>query len=177
MTGAGTIPHGCTAVLSNVHINGYSVDDDYIACEGDASIILLGNNSISPSNFHAAIEIGSGKTLTINGTGSLTAYGTNSSAGIGSNSSNHCGNICIYGGTIYAEGDHKSAGIGSGCERNCGKITITSGVIKVTAVKGSEAPYSIGKGYDKWGNYSCGTVTIGGVVTGQISDGTYVYEP
>ncbi len=172
LTGAGTIPNNCTAVLSGVNISG-----GYIACAGNAGIILLGNNSISPSIFNAAIEVGSGNTLTINGTGKLVAHGRDSSAGIGSNSDNPCGNICIYGGIIEAYGDNKGAGIGSGWTENCGNITITSGVIKVTAVKGAEAPYSIGKGYDKWGDYTCGTVTIGGVVTGQITTSPYIYQP
>ena len=85
--------------------------------------------------------------------------------------------ILISGGIIEAYGDNKGASIGSGWTENCGNITITSGVIKVTAVKGAEAPYSIGKGYDKWGDYTCGTVTIGGVVTGQITTSPYIYQP
>ncbi len=172
LTGAGTIPDNCTAVLSGVSIDGAS-----IVCDGNAGIILLGNNSITPGIQDAAIRVSSGKTLTINGTGRLTAYGRTSSAAIGSSNDDHCGNICIYGGTIYAQGDGKAGGIGSGWGGSCGNITITSGVIKVTAVKGAEATYSIGKAYDRWDDYTCGTVTIGGVVTGQISTSPYVYEP
>ncbi len=172
MTGAGTIPNNCTAVLSGV-----SIGDASIVCDGNAGIILLGNNSITPGIQDAAIRVSSGKTLTINGTGRLTAYGRTSSAAIGSSNDDHCGNICIYGGTIYAQGDGKAGGIGSGWGGSCGNITITSGVIKVTAVKGGDATYSIGKAYDRWDDYTCGTVTIGGVVTGQISTSPYVYEP
>ena len=172
LTGAGTIPNNCTAVLSGVSIDGAS-----IVCDGNAGIILLGNNSITPGIQDAAIRVSSGKTLTINGTGRLTAYGRTSSAAIGSSNDDHCGNICIYGGTIYAQGDGKAGGIGSGWGGSCGNITITSGVIKVTAVKGAEATYSIGKAYDKWGDYTCGTVTIGGDNTGQISTSPYVYQP
>jgi hypothetical protein len=43
----------------------------------------------------------------------------------------------------------------------CGDITILNTVTKVTAKKGSDAPYSIGIAvYDS----TCGTVTIGGTI-------------
>ena len=43
----------------------------------------------------------------------------------------------------------------------------------VTATKGSDAPHSIGAGTDG----SCGTVTIGGNVTGAITESPYTYQP
>jgi len=44
-------------------------------------------------------------------------------------------------------------------------------VTRVTATKGSSAPNSIGGGNGS----SCGTITIGGVVTGNISTSPYTY--
>ena len=43
----------------------------------------------------------------------------------------------------------------------------------VTATKGKYAPYSIGEG--EYG--TCGTVTIGGKVTGNIKTSPYTYKP
>ena len=55
-----------------------------------------------------------------------------------------------------------------------GDITITSTVTSVTAVKGTgNAPDSIGIGEAG----ACGTITIGGVVTGRIHDSPYTYHP
>ena len=50
---------------------------------------------------------------------------------------------------------------------------IADTVTQVTATKGSDAPNSIGAGQYA----SCGTVTIGGVVTGSITDSPYTYQP
>ncbi|MDT3360443.1 MAG: hypothetical protein LIR31_00380 [Bacteroidota bacterium] len=88
-----------------------------------------------------------------------------------------CGNILISGGTVTATGGENAAGIGGGRGNSntelssCGTITITTGVTKVTATKGSGAPNSIGAGY--FG--TCGTVTIGGIVTGNITTSPYTY--
>ena len=101
--------------------------------------------------------------------GIINAWGGDKSAGIGggygsnnASSSVACGDITISGGTINATGGSYSPGIGSGNgeghEGTCGNITITKGVTSVTATKGSDAPYSIGKSV--LGN--CGTIKIGG---------------
>ena len=125
--------------------------------------------------------------ITISG-GTVTATGGCRAAGIGGGrrgvsgtsggyDSGSCGNITISGGTITATGGEYAAGIGGGRGNNinykssCGTITITSGVTSVTATKGSSADNSIGAG-----NVGiCGTVTIGGVETGPISDSPYTY--
>lgn len=80
----------------------------------------------------------------------------------------------IFGGTVKATGGEYAAGIGGGSTSICGDISISSDVTSVTATKGSGAPYSIGAG----GNGGeCGTVTIGGKVTGNISTSPYTYKP
>lgn len=92
--------------------------------------------------------------------GVITAQGGGGGSGIGSDSGGNCGDIIIMGGTITAKGGGKVAGIGTGYRAVCGDITIANTVTKVTATKGADAPYSIGKGYGD--DASCGTVTIGG---------------
>ena len=198
-----TIADGATLTLSGATINGVN-DENYkwagITCEGDATIVLSGENSVK--GFHenySGIYIAEGCTLTIQGDGSLDASsngtgagigggyyincgnivitgGTISatsgklSAGIGGGMYGSCGNISITGGTITATGGADAAGIGSGVAGSCGDITITDGVTSVTAIKGDGATNSIGAGYKG----SCGTVTIGGT-EGAISESPYTY--
>ena len=185
MTAAGPIPAGKTAVLSGVTFS------STISCSGDATIILMGNNTLN-GGLQASP---SGNTMTITGTGSLNARGSDYNPGIGA-VDNNCGNIIICGGTITAQpdaSDVEAAGIGSGEEGTCGNITIcggtvtatggvnsagigssysacgtvtiTDGATKVTATKGYGAGNSIGKGKGA----SCGTVTIDGVVNATTS--------
>ena len=122
--------------------------------------------------------------------GIISAAGGQNAAGIGSAYHSSCGNILISGGTITATGGFRAAGIGSGMsidyesyKTSCGDITIESTVTRVTAVKGDGMGYheeeepdpnthnSIGAGHESL----CGTVTIGGVVTGSIRQSPYVY--
>ena len=184
-----SIADGATVTLDGVTINGEgygSYEWAGITCEGDATIILSGTNTVKGfDGEYPGIYVPSGKTLTIQGDGSLTASsngfgagigggydiacgnieiqggtitatGGRWAAGIGSGSYENCGNITISGGTITATGGEGAAGIGGGSEGYCSSITITSGVTSVTATKGEEAPNSIGAGEDG----SCGTVSI-----------------
>ena len=117
--------------------------------------------------------------ITISG-GNVSAVG-GYSAGIGSAKGGSCGNITITGGTVYAASHGRegvAAGIGSAKGGSCGNITITANVDCVTANGGESAPYSIGAGLsDSEAASVCGTVTIGGVVTGNVAVGYYVYDP
>ncbi|MBQ7532595.1 MAG: hypothetical protein IJT45_02725 [Bacteroidales bacterium] len=71
-----------------------------------------------------------------------------------------CGDIVISGGTVTAYGGSYSAAIGSAADHCiCGDINIAGVVNKFTAVKGSDAPNSIGPGAQA----QCGTVTIRGI--------------
>ena len=129
-----------------------------ILCEGDATILLSGTNSVTTSaDRQAAIFIPAGKTLTIQGSGSLTAE-SSGGAGIGGGHHGACGNIIIESGTIVAQGEDNAAGIGSGEEGTCGDITISGGT--VNAMGGNDAA-GIGGGH--YG--ACGDITIcGGIV-------------
>ena len=187
-----SIADGATVILNGVTINGtnnISYSWAGITCLGDATIVLSGSNTAKGFyEDYPGIHVPSGKTVTIQGTGSLTASsngfgagigggydincgnitiaggtinatGRGNSAGIGCGDGS-CGNILITGGTITATGSNTSAGIGGNSNKTCGSITIANTVTSVTATKGNNALSSIGKG-DKG---VCGTVTIGGTV-------------
>ena len=121
-------------------------------------------------------------TITISG-GNVTATGGHGAAGIGGgyayNYGVTCGAITISGGTVTAAGGDNAAGIGSGESysgktNTCGDITITADVTSVTATKGKNATNSIGAG----NSGTCGTITIGGKETGNITTSPYTYpEP
>ena len=172
-----SVADGASVMLSDVTIKGIDSDKYMwagINCEGDATIILIGTNSVT--GFHSyspGINVPAGKTLTIQGNGSLTASSTGFAAGIGGGSIyTNCGNIIIDGGTITAHGGAYSAAIGGSYNTSCGNITITNNVNSVTVTKRSSAPYSIGAGPGG----TCGTVTIGGTV-GAISQNNYTFIP
>ena len=140
--------------------------------------IRIEGGTITASSSAYASAIGGGVSgncgnITITG-GSVSATGGGESSGIGTGKSN-CGNILISGGTVSATGGSSGAGIGTSnsSASTCGTITITIGVTKVTATKGSGATNSIGQGI--YG--TCGTITIGGVNTGNISESPYTYQP
>ncbi len=170
-----SIDPGATVTLNNATIDGISINNDNsnsykwagITCNGDATIILNGNNSVAAFYGSSGIYIPSGSTLTIQGPGSLTANGRGTGgAGIGacSSSSLSCGNICIEGGSITAIGGTSAAGIGGGAYENCGDITITGGTI--TASGGAQG-CGIGSGASR----SCGDITIsGGTITATGGD-------
>ena len=154
------VPPGGTLRLNGATIS--TTSGPGIRCEGDATIILTGSNSVTASaEGQPAIFIAPGKTLTIQGTGALTAESTSDgAAGIGggyqggySYAGIDCGNIVIESGTITATG--KGAGIGSGDHGTCGTITINGGTVTAT---GNYGAAGIGSGY--YG--TCGTITIGG---------------
>lgn len=185
-----SIADGATVILNNVNINGTNSSIyNYagITCEGDATIILSGTNSVKGFySYYPGIYVPENKTVTIQGSGSLNASSNGSGAGIGGGIGFDCGNITITGGNITATGGNGRPGIGGGTEAcgdititggtitatggnaaagiggsntgSCGDITITSGVTRVTATKGNNySPNSIGAG--AYG--TCGTVKFG----------------
>ena len=206
-----SIEDGATVTLDGVSINadGTWKTGNYagINCEGDATIILKEGTTNTVKGFnenYPGIHVPSGKTLTIQGSGSLNASSNGYGAGIGggygggSDPIIDCGNINILGGRITATGGPSSAGIGSGRMGHCGDITISRGTIIATG--GSEAAGIGGGNYAHCGNvtinsgaivmvtkgneapnsigagYSgtCGTVTIDGV-EGAIATSPYKY--
>ena len=163
-----SIADGATVTLNNVTINGTN-NSDYrwagITCEGDATIILSGTNTVKGFyEEYPGIQAAAGKTLIINGTGSLTASSYGWGAGIGSVGRSVCGNIEIQSGTITATGGEYAAGIGGGYNASWGNITISGGT--VTATGGEEAAgIGGGRGNTNSSLSSCGTITITTSVT------------
>jgi hypothetical protein len=100
------------------------------------TLIIEGENYLKAADSSSGIQVPSGTSLTIDGTGSLTAAGT-SGAGIGgSNQNSTCGTVTIEGGTITSIGDRWGAGIGGGFyDGGGGTITINGGT--VTAIGGT----------------------------------------
>lgn len=163
-----SIADGATVALNNVNINGTN-DSNYgwagITCEGNATIILSGTNTVKGFFAHyPGIQAAAGKTLIIKSIGSLTASSNGNGAGIGGGIDVACGNIEIQGGTITATGGQYAAGIGGDFNATCGNITISGGT--VTATGGKEAA-GIGGGRRGVSDASsCGNILIsGGTVT------------
>ena len=67
------VASGATVTLHNVNLTNTSISA--IRCDGDATIILSGDNNVTCSGYYNAIEIPEGRTLTIKGSGTLTATG------------------------------------------------------------------------------------------------------
>ncbi len=153
-----SIADGVTVTVSNAVINGVN-QADYewagINCEGSATIVLKGTNTIRGfDEGYPGILVPTGKTLTIRGDGSLAASSNGFGAGVGGGFQINCGNIVIEGGTITATGGDSASGIGGGCYGACGDISITGGTITAT---GGESAAGIGAGFGG----SCGDITIG----------------
>ena len=174
--------HVIIADRSLVTLNGVNItaiDNSHhwagITCEGYATIVLAdGTTNKVTSPYNAGILVGPpGYELAIEGNGRLEATSLYESSGIGAGYNASCGSILISGGTIVAKGGAYSAGIGSRNYTSCGDITITNDVTSVTATAGTASPNSIGKGVES----SCGTVTIGGIVTGGVTENPITYEP
>ena len=160
-----SIANNATVTLKDVTINGTDDHNDSyrwagITCVGSATINLEGTNTVKGfDDEYPGISVPSGKTLTIQGTGSLDASSNGSGAGIGGGYDIACGNIAINGGTITATGGDYAAGIGGGCYDICGNIRIEGGTVEAT---GGTSAAGIGGGYN---NYTCGTITITSGVT------------
>ena len=178
-----SIADGATVTLSNVVIDCTNNSEESwagITCEGDATIILKGENTVKGFHkWYPGIYVPVNYTLTIEGythddgtvEGKLTAYtgytpeGTfGSAAGIGAGyqPSLSCGNIVIEGGTIEAQGGYGAAGIGGGSYGGtCGNITIHGGSI---SAKSASVGAGIGSGRTEGSANAetCGTITIDG---------------
>jgi uncharacterized repeat protein (TIGR02543 family) len=103
-----------------------------IKLEGNArlTLVLEGVNKLA-SHEGAGINVASGATLDIRGSGKLTATGGADSAGIGGYKG-ASGAITIESGTITAQGGSNGAGIGGGKSGNGGIITINDGTVSAT---------------------------------------------
>ena len=128
-----TIPAGASVVLRNATIAYSGTDAAAITCEGSASIILDGTNTVSVpagwepmSGYPAILAGGTDTQLTLGGSGSLTAIGGYIAAGIGclnamGGAGYACGVIQIDGGTINAYSGNQAA-LGDGAEVGIGAV-------------------------------------------------------
>lgn len=156
-----SIADGATITIKDVSFNnknnslfGWSG----ITCEGDATILIDGKDTIQGGYAHAGIFVPESKTLTINGKGNLSVYGGGDAAGIGGSDRITGGNVTILDGTINVEGGAFGAGIGSGHQADFGNITIKGGII---FAKGNG--YSSAIGTSLGGNHGDITITGGEV--------------
>ena len=160
-SGTVMIAKDASITLSDVTINGG------IVCEGTATIILVGENTVTGLYNKAGIQVGSsGTTLTIKGNGALTANGGDYGAGIGTgyvyDGSETSGDIIIEGGSITANGGDSGAGIGTGFVYS-GTVTLSDITIKggsITATGGHYYGAGIGTGYV----FDGGTATLGDII-------------
>lgn len=142
-----------------------------VECQGNATIILEGDNSVTSTNAgRPGITVDNVGSLTIRGKGSLSVNGAAAAPGIGGSLNNH-GNIIIEDGIITAIGGQYGAGIGGGSSTDCGDITITGGT--VTAIGGDNAAgIGAGRGNASRTHGLCGNITIsGGTVTAKHGSG------
>ena len=137
--------------------------------EASCGDITITGGNITTTGAGNAAGIGSGDmancgNITITG-GNITATGGGNGAGIGTGEKASCGDISISGGYILAQGGQRAAGIGCGYSEegtpsSCGNITLSysENFVKVTAIKGRYAEYSIGPSYRNNEKNSCGVV-------------------
>ena len=175
-----TIANGATVTLKDATING--VKDSScpwagITCEGDATIVLKGANSLKGfDSAYPGIFVPAIRTLTIEGDGSLDASSNGSGPGIGGTYYIKGGNIVIKGGDITATGGSGCAGIGGGYG-GVGNITIEGGTVAATG--GRWAAAIGGGGVESGECEGCGAIFIKeGVVlvtaTRDVGWGTYI---
>ena len=173
--GTVTISDGTVTATGSQYAAGIGSGYSYSSCGN----ITINGGIVNATGGELAAGIGSGRAsscgnITISG-GTITATGGYRGAGIGSGWPSSCDNIAISGGTVTATGGQSAAGIGSGCKSSCGNIVITNSAERVTATKGDNCDNAIGKGYGS--DATCGTVTIGDVETGFITQSPFVTFP
>ena len=152
---------------STLTIKGGPLGTGILNANGSANHAAIGGGSYYSEHTCGNIRIEGGV---------INARGGEWAAAIGSDRYHNdkkstCGDITITGGTVTAWGGINAAAIGSGYDGGCGNITITNGVAKVLAIKGTNAPYSIGKGKSEDQTSTCGTVTTNCTLDGSTPVG------
>lgn len=148
-----------------------------IVISGNVKLIIEEGCTVTAAK---GIDVNSGNSLTIEGSGTLNATGSDYNAGIGgttnysSNQSQH-GRITINGCTVNATGGKDAAGIGGSNNSTADEnsvVTINGGVVNAT---GGSRGAGIGGGFRYWGGDGYGmpgTIIInGGQVTARKGEG------
>lgn len=136
----------------------YSYAMALVNSSAKVTLILEGENYFAGGEDKGGIVVGTGRTLTIEGTGSVTAKGGIhiGGAGIGGEGNGGCGTIIINSGTVIATGCDDGAGIGGGKGGNGGDITINGGTVTATGGSGGKG-IGGGSGSIRQGAFSTGT--------------------
>ena len=175
-SGSPGIGVGYMASCGDITINGGSITATGVnncAGIGTGFEASCGNITITGGNITATgggngAGIGTGESascgdITITG-GNITATGGDNGAGIGTGELASCGDISISGGEILAQGGDWAAGIGCGSgydsPSSCGNITLSysDSFVRVTAIKGRYAEYSIGLSFKDGDKSHCGEI-------------------
>ena len=143
----------------------YEIASDVTASErlnvdGDVHLTLGAGTTLTASQ---GINVSSGNSLTISGTGVLNAFGCEGCAGIGGGINESCGSVTINSGTVNATGSVWGAGIGGGKGGgNGGNITITGGNVTAQCYNSGNAEVGLGAGIGGGDLGSGGNVLITG---------------
>lgn len=133
-----------------------------IAVSGNVNLILGAGTTLTALQ---GINVSSGNSLTISGSGTLNAVGCEGCAGIGGGIDESCGTVTINGGTVNATGSVWGAGIGGGKGGgNGGNITINGGNITAQCYDPNNAEVGLAAGIGG------GDLGIGGTIL--ITGGT-----
>ena len=178
----------CTAnvTLDNVNIDASDTGKAAIHTEGNVTLELDGDNTLTGGEGHAALEKYSSSdkdyTLTLQDettgdgkTGSLTANGGAGGAGIGGTVTDggFANKITITGGSNSGSGrTYCGAGIGGGAYGKGNNINITGGTVNATGGEGNSSYHFGGAGIGGGDGAGCSDITIsGGTVTASSEDG------
>lgn len=168
----------CTAnvTLDNVNIDASDTGKAAIHTEGNVTLELDGDNTLTGGEGHAALEKYSSSdkdyTLTLQDettgdgkTGSLTANGGAGGAGIGGTVTDggFANKITITGGSNSGSGrTYCGAGIGGGAYGKGNNINITGGTVNATGGEGNSSYHFGGAGIGGGFNSGANNITISG---------------
>jgi hypothetical protein len=161
-----------TITIDGITVTSSAQDVPAFALKGSAKVTLIleNNNTLTQTatneGNNAALNVPSGASITLYGSGKLDARSGVNSAAIGGGQNSSGGTIEISGGTVTATAGLYGAGIGSG-HRGIGcTTTIDSGIITISGGTVTATGGAFGAGIGGGYNSNGGTTTInGGIVT------------
>ena len=141
-------------------VNGSVVCSERIAVSGSVDLILGAGASLTALQ---GINVSTGNSLTISGSGTLNAIGCRGCAGIGGGIDESCGAVTINSGTVNATGSVWGAGIGGGKGGgNGGNITINGGNVTSQCYDPDNAEVGLAAGIGGGDTGSGGMILITG---------------
>ncbi len=141
-------------------VTGSVVCSERIAVSGSVDLILGAGASLTALQ---GINVSTGNSLTISGSGTLNAIGCRGCAGIGGGIDESCGAVTINSGTVNATGSVWGAGIGGGKGGgNGGNITINGGNVTAQCYDPDNAEVGLAAGIGGGDTGSGGMILITG---------------